>query len=318
MPRRAVPSLEVLQRIRELRERGLGWRRIAKELNIGVSYRTVARWWVKYSRFLSRVTLEPKTAVTSGHSFLSLEPEDRVPDSVDDASLWRKLGPTEKLVLRVMSSDPYAFWTPSLILRQAGLMRYRLSRNAVWQALKRLVRRGLVRYEPMVTLFAGAVLRGAYMLKPVFNDSVGVHNLRVPGHPRDQCVVCDDRSFPLSLALFRGNILYGDVPITQAELNSDYPMTPEVLDYLKSLGWEQTVIYPKPELGCIRFEHRIRPKDLLLNLSSKDELEFRYRVLTKVVHDIITAESIRMHKASPVADTVSDRRGVLGSVPSAI
>lgn len=42
---------------------------------------------------------------------------------------------------------------------------------------------------------------------------------------------------------------------------------------------------------------------------SKDELEFRYRVLTKIAHDIVTAESIRMNVKTPS----SDGRGGSGS-----
>ena len=307
---RPVPSLELLRRIKALRDRGLGWRRIVKELNLGVSYRTIARWLKKYEGFLNgvKVTQNPKTAVTSDHYFMSREPEDRPVDFVEDPSVWRRLGRTEKLILSVMATDPYAYWTSTLILKGAGLMRYKLSRNAVWAALKRLQKRGLINYSPMVTLFAGAVFRGAYSLRPVFNDSVAVHNLKVPGPLKDQCVVCDDSSVPLSAALFRGNILYGDVPITQAEMNSDYPMSDGVLNYLKSLGWGMTVIYPKPELGVIRFEHRLNPKDLLLNLRSKDELEFRYKVLTKIAYDIVTTETVRMNSEG-INPQSSDRRG---------
>jgi len=334
MRKARVPSLDLLRKIAELRERGLGYRAIVKELGLGVSYKTVERWLKKYGRFINgvKVTRKAKTDCHVVSSFVSLEPEDKGNGSVDDIPVgrgehgnggfshdfFRGLGRTERLVLEVMFRDPYAYWSPSLIRRSLGLLGFKLSRNAIWAALRRLVRRGLVVYSPMVTLFCGAVFRGAYRLQDPgslfgFADRLYVHNVRVPG----DYVVVDDRAQPLTLAFFRGVIRFGEVPVTQIEVNYDYPMPREVLEHLKGLGWSESRIYPKPELGVIRFEHRLFPKDLALSLDAVKEVELRYRLLTKIVYDIALTELTRLG-APGQPQPSSDRRGVVESVPSVL
>ncbi len=329
---RTTPSLSLLRRIKELRDKGLGYRAIVKQLGLSVSYRTVARWLKKYERFLNgvKVTRKAKTGCHVVSSFVSLEPEDRTKHSVDDIPVggggrgnggfsrdfFRGLGRTERLILEVMFRDPYGYWSPSLIKRSLGLLGFKLSRNAVWAALRRLVRRGLVVYAPMVTLFCGAVFRGAYRLRDPgslfgFSDELYVHNVRVPGG----FVVVDDRAQPLTLAFFRGMIRFGEAPVTQVEVNYDYPMPREVLEYLRGLGWSESRIYPKPELGVIRFEHRLFPKDLVLSLNSVREVELRHHLLTKIVYDIALTELTRL---GALGQPSSDRRGVVGGVPSVI
>ena len=314
------PTLSVLKRLVELRSRGLGYRRLAaiicEEFRVCVSYRTIERWLRKYSHFISS-DRNPKTGChfsdCGGNNLLSREPEDRHSKLVEDPPilLTGRLGPTERLIIRVMSLYPHQYWPPSVILHYArkllGLEAFtrRLSRRAVWAALKRLQRRGLIIYVPMVTLVAKVTMRGCYRLNPklFMGDSLRVHNLRVPGHQ----VVSEDRSVPLLWALFEGSARFGEAPITQLEVNTDYPLPEEIINYFKSLGWSQTVIYLKPELGILRFEHRLRPKDLLLNLNSYNEIRARYTLLTKIVRDIAETE---LERLAP-----SDRRGVLRSVP---
>ena len=89
-------------------------------------------------------------------------------------------------------------------------------------------------------------------------------------------VIADDSSVNLSIGLFVGEVLVGEAPPTQFELNSDITIPKEVLYYLRDrIGWGFTVIYPKPKQGVLRIEHRFWPKDLILSLSSKDEIEAR-------------------------------------------
>ena len=301
-------NLHVLKRVIELRNKGLGYRSIAKviceELRACVSYRTIARWIKKYSWILERDE-HPKTGChfsdCGDNTLLSREPEDRRSEPVEDPPILlrlNRLGPTERLVLRVMLLDPHTYWTPTTILHYAriflGLKAYsmRLTRRAVWAALKRLQHRGLVTYVPMVTLLAKVTMRGCYRLNPKLfrGDSLRVHNLRVPGHQ----VVNEDRSVPLLWALFEGSARFGEVPITQIEVNADYSLSTEVISYLKSLGWSQTVIYLKPELGILRFEHRLHPKDLTLSVNSYREVISRYLLLTKIVRDIAETEIERL------------------------
>ena len=102
----------------------------------------------------------------------------------------------------------------------------------------------------------------------------------------------------LSVGLFVSEVLVGEVPLTQFEPNSDIPIPKEVLDYLrKRLGWGFTVIYPKPKQGVLRIEHRFWPKDLILSLSSKNEIEARGRLITKIVYEIMTYEVMRLRSS---------------------
>ena len=109
------------------------------------------------------------------------------------------------------------------------------------------------------------------------------------------------------MGLFVGEVLVGEAPLTQFELNSDIPIPKDLLKYLREhLGWRFSVIYPKVEEGVLRVEHRFWPKDLTLSLTSKSEIEARGRLITKILHEILTYEVVRLR--------VSDRRGILRSV----
>ena len=304
---RAVPSLELLRRIKELRDRGLGYRAIVRELNLGVSYKTVERWLKKYERFLNgvKVTGKPSSTVTC-HSFVSLEPVNNEDLDVIKKQ-WGRLGRTQRAVLEVILSDPSAVWTAAQVWRRLRLLKFLVSRHAVYQAMRRLCRRGILHHLREYRLLEGEVVRGGFRLIAFEPSSFEVHNVRIPGRQ----VTADDVSVSLSSALFVGNILYGEAPLTQFELNSDIHLPKEVLQYLRSLGWGFSVIYPKPDRGVLRVEHRMWPKDLTLSLASKDEIERRGRLITAILYDILTYEVSRLRIRS-------DRRGVVRGVPSVI
>ncbi len=292
-----IPSLHVLLSIAKLRSKGLGWRQIAKylckEIRVCVSFSTIARWFMKYGKFLS--CGYPKTSCNFSDNLLQRRPEDGEASHEDGLPVY--LGRTERGVLVLMLSQPYVYWSPALLARKLGV-----SRKAVWAALKRLERRGLVRKVGDVKLFEGEVIRGAYVVNPsiLLGDSLRVHNLRVP----NAYVVSEDRGLPLAAALYSGVLRYGEVPITQLELNSDYPVPQGVIEFFKSCGISEVRLYPKPELGVIRYEVRMFPKDVLLSINSYNELRTRYVAATKVAKVIAETELERL----------SCRRGVLRSV----
>lgn len=318
-------NLHTLKRVLELREKGLGYRSIAKaicrELHVCVSYRTIARWIKKYSHFIlnggvsvNKVSLQQVTR----DNLSSREPVNN-PDLDVIKKQWGKLGRTERTVLQVILSDPSIVWTAAMVWRELKLLKYSVSRQAVYQAMRRLAKRGILtripRYVRVGTktkefkyeLFKGEVIRGGFKLVALEPSSFSIHNVRVPGIQ----VIADDSSVNLSVGLFVGEVLVGEAPLTQFELNSDIPISKEVLDYLRNrVGWGFTVIYPKPRQGVLRIEHRFWPKDLTLSLTSKDEIEARGRLITKIVYEVITYEVMRLRS--------SDRRGVLGSVLSVL
>ncbi len=305
MGRARVPSLELLRRIKELRERGLGYRAIVKRLNLSVSYRTVARWLNRYERFLNgvKVTRKASSPVTSTDNLLSLEPVIREDLGVIKKR-WGRLGRTQREVLKVVLTDPSVVWTAAQVWRRLRLLRFIVSRQAVYKAMRRLDLRGILKWYREYRLLEGEVIKGGFRLIAFEPSSFAVHNLRVPGKQ----VIADDVSVNLASAIFTGSILVGEAPITQLELNSDIPLPREVLKYLRDLGWGFSVIYPKPDLGVLRVEHRMWPKDLTLSLASKDEIERRGRLITSILYDVLTYEVSRLRLSS-------DGRGVVRSVP---
>jgi hypothetical protein len=287
----------------------LGWRAIVRELGLAVSYRTVARWYEKYSHFINgvKVTHNPSTAVTSDSNLLSLEPVNRWDLDVIKKQ-WGRLGRTQRAVLSVILTDPSIVWTAAAVHRRLRLLKYVVSRQAVYMAMRRLVKRGLLHHFRQYLLVEGEVIKGGFKLVAFGPSSFAVHNLRIP---RLQ-VISNDAGVNLSSALFTGSITFGEVPITQMELNSDIPLPKEILNYLRNLGWGFSIIYPKPKLGVLRVEHRLWPKDLTLSLKSKEEIERRGKLITSILYDILSYEVSRLRTDS------SDRRGILRAVPSVL
>ena len=84
-------------------------------------------------------------------------------------------------------------------------------------------------------------------------------------------------------------------------------MPKELLKYLRDrTGWGFSVIYPKVEEGILRNEHRFWPKDLTLSLTSKDEIETKSKLITKLLYEVLTCEVTRLR--------ASDRREVLWDI----
>ena len=325
----SVPDLTLLKRIKELRDRGLGYRAIVKELKLGVSYRTVARWLKKYGHFLNGVKVTGNLTADHGKSLnlSDVEPVNTVRVGVNKKHgvtaepNFSRLGKTERMVLKVILANPGFVWSANMVWSKLGLMRYRVSRRAVWMAMERLKNRGILYKYPKyvkdlrdgrvkefrLKIFEGEVIKGAYRLVAYEPSSFAVHNLRIPNHQ----VIADDVSVNLTQALFVGSVTYGEAPITQMELNSDIPIPQNILGYLRNIGWGFTVIYPKPKLGVLRIEHRIWPNDLLLTLKHKDEIERRGKLITEIVNSISNYEVSRLSNNKKKS---SDRRGVLFGV----
>ena len=264
-------NLHVLKRVIELRNKGLGYRSISKavceELRVCVSYRTIARWIKKYSHFILNggVFVDKVSLAEVTHDDLSSREPVNNPDLDVIKKQWGRLGRTERTVLRVILSEPGIVWTAAMVWRELKLLKYSVSRQAVYQAMKRLAKRGILtrvpRYVRVGTkikefryeLFKGEVIRGGFKLIALEPSSFSIHNVRIPGIQ----VIANDSSVNLSVGLFIGEVLAGEAPLTQFELNSDIPIPKKVLDYLRNrVGWGFTVIYPKPRQGVLRIEHR--------------------------------------------------------------
>jgi len=229
-------NLHTLKRVSELREKGLGCRLIAKtiyrELRVCVSYRTIARWIKKYSYFIlnggipvNRVSLQQVTR----DNLSSREPVNN-PDLDVIKKQWGRLGRTERAVLKVILSEPGIVWIAAMVWGRLRLMKYLVSREAVYQAMRRLEKRGILakipnyvrvgsktkafRYE----LVKGKVIKGGFKLIAFEPSSFSIHNVRVPGIQ----VVADDSSVSISVGLFVGEVLVSEASLTRFELNQTY------------------------------------------------------------------------------------------------
>ena len=284
---RTTPSLSLLRRIKELRDRGYGWKRIVKELGLGVSYRTVARWYSRYSRVLEARLTE---AANTGHNVLSTVPANKSDEPEDDLlwGEWGRLGRTQKLVLQVILSCPEVVWTAAMVWRKLGLMRYSLSYRAVYAAMLRLAKRGILVRVRDLRLVEGEVIRGGFRLVKFPLNYFDVHNFRVGG----RYVVPKGSTAPLGVALVFSYFRYGEEPITGGHINNDIPFPPEVIEYLRGLGWRGTLIYPKERV--VRVEHHFYPNDLTNSLNAAEEIERRMRLFTSIVAEIISYEVQRL------------------------
>ncbi len=239
----------LVSRILELRRRGYGYERIAKEV-FGSRNK---KWFVmrllrrlesfSSSRSVAVSLQHPHHADGALHHNCTVEPED-VPL---EPKTHRRLGPVQRLVLSTLNVLLAA--TPAMILLEArrlyGLKAYALTRNKVWQALKRLERRGLVERLP------GGYYR---VRRSVLEREVLVENLRVNGV---QVWSRSETGYPLILsdalvlAQLRGLVW----PVDQVEMFLPVPRLNEKARALRSRGWGMTVIYYNESQG-LKVEHR--------------------------------------------------------------
>ncbi|BAA79800.1 hypothetical protein ASQ66_gp03 [Aeropyrum pernix spindle-shaped virus 1] len=170
-----------------------------------------------------------------------------------------RLGRTQKLVIAALAIQLEA--TPSMIAAYVNhAYGKRVSRNAVWHALKRLSARGVVERLP----------RGYYRLRRL-SSGILVENLRVRGRmvwsTREE-----GRPATLEEALITAALRDRTWPVEQAELLSHGPRKLlEKARLLERLGWRMTVMYIDRKNGAprLKLEHRLwntpipaRPEEL--------------------------------------------------------
>ena len=298
-------ELSLMEKIAELKEKGLGYRSIGKLLNL--HYKKVERLYKKYLK-LQQVTQDPKTPVTSLSIYFSLKtrrhvelPEDDTPDNIlynmlfssNIQVLYKKLrlGRTQRLILSIMLEEPGMYWTPSMIKRKLGILKYTYTRRAIHAALRRLFKRGIVEYVKAYVLVEGEVLKGAYRLRTISTPKrILVHNLRTR-----RFQVVSDKPMDLMLALLKAKLIYGETfPVVQAEIHYDIPVSKELLEYLHDLGWRMTVISPKPKERRIRFEHRLWKTKLTTDPESYSSWIKLYQILTEHIYQIVLHEMLRL------------------------
>ncbi len=297
-------DLELAREIHRLRERGLGYRRIGKAL--GMHYKRVERLYKKYLSLLTHVKVTRSVDGSDGSDGsdggsrlvgrnVTPKPVDSVTQPLTN-SIGR-LGRTQRLILDVMSEQPGSWWTISAIRNKLRLLRYLYTRQALFEALKRLRRRGLIEYMPSTLLVSGEKVLGLYRLRfyvSLDSREVLVHNMRVSGM---QIVSKERDGEPklLSEALFRAHLLGKTWPVDQVELHNDYHVDTGVTQRLRGLGWRMTVVY-SPRPGVIRFEHRLwRPEGLIASPDQKPEWLSRYESFTSMVSEIAYRELSRLN-----------------------
>ncbi|MEB3780554.1 MAG: hypothetical protein GSR85_10070 [Desulfurococcales archaeon] len=263
--KRVVDGLEVryfssitdweVRRIIELRRRGLGLSRIARAVygNRGKRYR-VHRILKRLDRMGVLGCLlggEPCCASGLGGDGGHVAPPVNAQHEGDDGS-WReeaqaiwvegrppRLGKTQKLVYGALLVQGPGGATPSMIASQIRMEHgHRLTRNAVWHALKRLARRGIMERLP----------RGYYRLTPRWSGIL-MENLVVRGR-----VIWSTREYgrpaaleeALTIAALRNRVF----PVDRAEtFNLANTRLAGKARELKRAGWRMTVVYHNDETG---------------------------------------------------------------------
>lgn len=292
----------IVKRIFELRRQGLGYRRIAslicREAGVCVSYKTVERV-LKYFNGVEVSRDSEDTRHLGCHFNLSDEPED-AHSVFEDGEPFRRLGGTQKLVLSVMFRSPDTPMAPTHIRYEIyRLYRRRVSRKAVWAALKRLEKRGLVFRVPDYYLVTGERISGAYRLRvPKADHGISVHNLRVFNVP----VVKEVNGFGVSLssALFEASRLGLTFPVSEVELGYDL-FDPYLYDGLKSTGFVLFKIYLKERHGHIRVEALLSKPGLRAEVRFLDQWVGTYKYIIYNIWSILEAEKSRLGLDSQLA-----------------
>ena len=285
----------IVKRILELREKGLGYRRIAssifREFGVRVSYKTVERV-LRYFSGVKVTSDSEDTCHFRTHIISSDKPEDGLGEDVDGAR-YRRLGPTQKLVLAVMSRSPDVPLAPAHIRYEIfRLYRKKVSRRAVWAALKRLEKRGLVFRVPDYYLVSGERITGAYRLRiPRSDGGVSVHNMRV----FNVTVVREFDGFgvPLSYALFEASRLGLTYPVSEVELGYDL-FDPYLYKNLKEKGVSLFKIYLKPRPGHIRIEALLSKPNLRAEVRFLDAWVGLYKSIIGDIKTIVDGEASRI------------------------
>lgn len=252
------PSI-VVQRVLELRSRGFGAASIARivfrdEIEKGVLSRAAAV--KRIQRLLkwleTRVVDSRGDAVSKvsnnylvSHIILSNEPMENSRGEMEFASGWSRLGPTEKILVEALTIySPLHFKALYKLIRER--YHYNIGYKALFEALRRLVKRGLVR----------RVGRGFYAISPDPNSrEVLVENMR-----NGPFVIWNKKLFGRA-ALLTEALKYAQLeghtyPITQVELGLPAPEANVLWKSLERKGLRLIVIYFDERLQSVKVEPR--------------------------------------------------------------
>lgn len=255
LSRSSLTGLYILEvrRILELRERGLGVTEIAKRV-YGDRRKRYRVWRILRKLEAEELLLPGARHVAGGgdaegapYCSMQHEPEDgRVdPKTLPAGPHWiPRLGPTQRLVLDALMTLHLPS-TPSEIreyIREVhGL---RLSRNAVWQALRRLEERGVV-YRLEGGRYKLASAGSGILVENLRVDGARVWSTRDMGRP----AALEEA---LTIAALRGRTR----PVEQVELfRLGNGSLEERARALRKLGWRITKIYLNEDQG-LKLEHQ--------------------------------------------------------------
>ena len=288
----------IIKKILELRARGLGYKRIAsslcREASVCISYKTVERV-LRYFSGVKVTSDSEDTCHFRAHIISSDNSEDGL--GVSDDGVLVRLGKTQKLVLSVMSREPFRAWSPSVIVFEIyRLYRRRVSRKAVWSSLRRLEKRGLVfRVRGRNYILPGEYMDSAWYLNTrVFGlgPDISVHNLRV----FNVTVVREVNGLGVGLvnALFEASRMGLTYPVSEVELGYDY-YDPRLYDELREKGFTLFKVYLKKNRpGWIRIEALLSKPDLVAEVRFIDEWRNVYQQIISGMYYIVGYEASRI------------------------
>ena len=249
-----------LANILELHERGLGLTRIAKRLygNDSKRYRVwrllkkVERGELPVSRAYGDYVAGGDGGHVAGSYSLQHEPEDSGQNPKTEPLLpvglegCARLGRTQRLVLDALATLLPPVHPSVIVAYIKEEFGFKLSRNAVWQALKRLEARGIVEKSP----------KGLYKLMRTHRSGIYVENFRVNGK---QIWSTKEMGWPSSLedALLVASLRNRTQPVEQVELfyKVGSPLG-KLAEKLREMGWRQTKVYFNKSQG-LKIEHQL-------------------------------------------------------------
>ena len=253
-----------LARIIELRRRGWGYARIAREVYGDPRKRyKVYRLLRRFEE--GRITGSSpccKDAPMKVQHELQHENEDRGTPTKTiprrDSHLTR-LGKTQKLVLEALAILGPS--TPSEIARyiwyEYGVL---YTRNSVWAALQRLRQRGVVFRDQ----------KGRYLARKP-GTPIYVENLRINGR-----IIWSTKEMGrpavLEEALILASLYTSGYPVDQVELMilGDKRLNRWAEYMRRRMGWSMTVIYYNESLRSVKIEHRFHAPPLIAKLQERD------------------------------------------------
>ena len=267
------PSV-VVQRVLELRSRGFGAASIARvvfrdEIEKGVLSKAAATKRIqRLLQWLETRVVDPRDKAMSKVSnnylvnqyILSNEPMETDQKYMEFASGYTRLGPTEKILVEALTIySPIHFKALYKIVREH--YHYDIGYKALFEALRRLLRRGFVR----------RVGRGFYSIEPdPYSRELLVENMR-----NGPYVVWNKKLFGraalLTEALKYAQLFGHSFPISQVELSLPAPEANMLWRSLERRGLRLIVIYFDERLQSVKVEPRFWDTDLPAEIWAKPE-----------------------------------------------